>query len=371
MRARLLALSLPLLALPTAARAQSWPVQGTVTVQTQAPPPPPPAPAQVEVQMQAPPPPPVVVEQPPVLPPPPTAPPPPMVIQQPTLGYNLVYGPDPETVGARVQLVVGQGLNGMALGLCVAGLAGAERSAIYSGALLLGGGLGAVGALLATRDGVTTGQAAVINNSTLFGGAVAGYALLGLNESRINERTTWGVLGAGLLLGTGAGIAVATQRPLSGRVEFASSLGGWSAFFGGHLYFATQGYNRADSGLAIFAWSSLGLMAAGVAAGALIAPNVPVSAARMRWINLSGLGGWAVIGLSSLLLASDGDGRDAMMAYGIGSIAGAAGGAVLGYFLTANVDAQWARGREEARNQVSFSPGGPGGSPGLSLSGTF
>lgn len=372
---RKLALTFALASIPSLAAAQQWPgVSGQITVQTAPPPPPPP---QQPVYVQ---------QQPPQYAPPPPPPagyapqyPQPMQLPPPRLNYNLVYGPEPISSGARVQLVVGQSINGMGIGLALAGVADARSSSIYSGAMLLGGGVGAVASLLATRDGITMGQASAINFGTLFGGLAATFTAVGLSRT-IEGRGVAGLFAGGLALGTGAGIAWASQSPLSGRVEFASSVGIWSAFVGTHLYLATRGYGTWDDATSrneftVLGWSSLGLTAAGLVAGVLLAPNVPVSAARMRWINLAGLGGYTVIGLSSLLLAADGSGEDALMAYSIGSIAGLGGGLVLGYFLTQNTDSYWDRMHEGvARRQgpsLTVAPGGPGGSPGLSFGGTF
>lgn len=369
---RTVALTLAFACLPSLAAAQQWPtVSGQITVQT-APPPPPPQ-QQMVVQAQQPQP--VYVQAPP--PPPPAYAPVPMM--QPRLNYNMVYGPEPATTGARVQLVVGQAVNGMALGLSLAGLADARSTAIYSGAMLLGGGAGAVGALLASRDGITAGQAAAVNYGSIFGGLAAMFTAFGLSNSHIEGRAVAGIVAGGLAVGTGAGIAWAAQTPLGGRVEFASSMGLWSAFLGAHLYLATRGYgtfdSRASDGLSVLGWSSLGFMAAGLTAGVLLAPQVPVSAARMRWINLSAAGGYAVIGLSSLLLAADGTGEDALMAYSIGSMVGVTGGALLGYFLTTNTDSYWERMHEGAASRrgptLGFSPGSSGAPLGGTFVGTF
>jgi hypothetical protein len=295
------------------------------------------------------------------------------------LTYNMVYGPEPVTGGARVQLVVGQTINGMGLGLALAGLAGSERIPIYTAMALLGSGTGAAIALLASRDGVTPGQAAVINNGTVFGGLAAGMMLLGLSDRGISSRTVFGLLAGGLALGTGAGVVLAAQRPLSGRVEFASSMGLWSTFLGAHLYLGSRGYGSwdryGDTEVPVLGWSSLGFLAAGLTAGILLAPSVPVSAARMRWINLAAAGGWAVIGFSSFLLATGGTGNDMLMAYSIGSIVGVAGGAALGYFLTQDTDTYWERMHDGITGRrgptIGFAPGADGSSLGASLVGSF
>lgn len=371
---RTVALTLAFACLPSLAAAQQWPtVSGQITVQT-APPPPPPQQMVVQAPPQQQP---VYVQAPP--PPPPQQAYAPVPMMQPQLNYNMVYGPEPATTGARVQLVVGQAVNGMALGLTLAGLADARSSAIYSGAMLLGGGVGAVGALLASRDGVTAGQAAAVNYGSVFGGLASMFTAFGLSNSRLGDRAVFGIVAGGLAVGTGAGIAWAAQTPLGGRVEFASSMGIWSAFLGAHLYLATRGYGtwdgRGDNEVTVLGWSSLGFMAAGLTAGVLLAPQVPVSAARMRWINLSAAGGYAVIGLSSLLLAADGTGEDALMAYSIGSMVGVTGGALLGYFLTTNTDSYWERMHEGAASRrgptLAFSPGSTGAPLGGTFVGTF
>lgn len=337
-------LTLALLAAPSLASAQQWP-----------PPPPPPQDGGQLVVQQA---------DGSVTP----------VQAAPQLQYNMVYGPEPDSSGARLTLTVGQAINGMGLGLSLAMLTGSESPGVYGGALLLGGGVGAVAALVASRHGITEGQADAVNFGSGFGGLASMFLLFGINEN-FSSQAVGGILAAGLTLGTAGGIVAATQNPLSGRVNFAASLGLWGAFLGSHVWIGTRGYgaDRASDALRSLGWSSFAVMGAGLAAGALLAPSVHVSARRMRYINLAATGGWAVIGLSSALFASGSGGDAVLTAYGFGSIAGVAAGAVVGTLLTDDTDAFWEQQRRTtARNfDVNLAPGGPGGSLGLSLGGSF
>jgi hypothetical protein len=313
-------------------------------------------------------------------------PPPPqqnnLVLTEPTVrlplrnSYNLVYGPEPLSSGARLTLVIGQGINGAMLGLSVAMIANPNSSSVYSGAMLLGAGVGVVAAMLATRDGITEGQEAAVNRGSLFGGISALYLMLSIN-SRLSESAAGGILATGLTLGTVGGILAAVNKPLAGRVEFASSIGIWAAFLAGHTFLLTNGFGTfggsgRESARALGV-SSLVLMGGGIVAGALLAPSVPISAARMRWINLAGLGGWLVVGLSASLFASDGRSDEVRVPYALGSLIGASAGIVLGALFTSDADNGWQqRAHTTSRNRIALMPGGTMDAPlGLSLAGTF
>ncbi|MBI5515514.1 MAG: hypothetical protein HY909_17165 [Deltaproteobacteria bacterium] len=332
-------------------------------------------------------------------PPDPSAPPPPpqaasseLVVQQPDgsvssvqsardLQYNLVFGPEPVSSGGRLELSVTQGLNGMGIGLSLAALSGSRSPGVYAGASILGGGLGLATALVLTRDGITEGQSSAINMGTLYGGLGALFLSFGIADG-LSVQAVGGIFAAGLTLGTVGGIVASFQRPLAGRVQFAGSLGVWSSFVSAHLFLATQGYgsfSRDDSAGAVrvFGLTSFGTLGAGLLAGALLAPNVNVTASRMRFINLAAVGGATVVGLSSMLFALESRDENALLtAYGIGAIAGAVGGAALGYLLTNRHDEFWfqqRQGQVASRRgfELNLLPGGPNGTPGLSLGGTF
>jgi hypothetical protein len=298
-----------------------------------------------------------------------------------SLQYNLVFGPEPMSPGARTELAITQGLAGVGIGVSLATLAGSRSPGVYAGASLLGAGLGLTTALVLTRDGVTEGQSASINTGSLYGGLGSMFLSVGLADG-LTTQAVGGIFAVGLTLGTVGGVVASFQRPLAGRVQFASSLGVWSSFVSAHLFLATQGYGtfasgRSSTAFRVFGLTSFGTLGAGLVVGALLAPGINVSAARVRYINLAAVGGAAVVGLSSMLFALEArDSETLLTAYGIGAIVGAIGGGALGYLLTDRTDDFWfqqRQGQATARRGGDWSllPGGPNGTPGLSLGGTF
>lgn len=268
--------------------------------------------------------------------------------------YNLVYGPDPVTLGSRLNLVISQGIIGMAVGAWVPLIVtNAPRAEHIAGGVLLGGAVGITGSLLASMGGVTNGQALAVNMSSTLGlGLGASIAMLASST----PQTTFGLLAGGMALGTAAGAIVATQRPLSGRMLYFSSSALWGAMVATHGYFGVAGNAIGLQGVGGFLLGGL-LVAGGV--GAVSAPFVNVSADRMAWINLSMFGGWTVIGLSSLLFASNSGGSAPLVAYSWGSIAGAALGAVFGVLMTRETDRYWhdARAQQQQQQQGAQTPG--------------
>ncbi|MFO0562531.1 MAG: hypothetical protein U0269_31230 [Polyangiales bacterium] len=305
----------------------------------------------------------------------------------PVPNYNLVYGPDPVTLGARLNLVIGQTLFGMSLGsfvpLMIAG--NSIRAEHIAGGILLGGALGAAGSLVASLNGVTQGQAIAVNfgSGAGLGLGFSVAALAGLRDMQLS----FGLIAAGQALGTAAGAIIALQRPLSGKMSYISSLAGWGAMATWHVY---AGVTNLGAGTSIEAMGGvlLGGLAAGTLAGALTAPFVHVSADRMGWIDLSMAAGWLVVGSSAgLFAASSGSGG---IAYAWGSIAGVGLGALFGILITRDSDRYWHQAREQQLQQaqgaqgrqarlrptqqpsVHFAPGGPGNTPmGFTLAGTF
>jgi hypothetical protein len=304
----------------------------------------------------------------------------------PVPNYNLVYGPDPVTLGARLNLVIGQTLFGMSLGAFVpAMIAGPSiRPEHIAGGVLLGGALGAAGSVVASLNGVTQGQAIAVNfgSGAGLGLGFSVAALAGLRDMQL----TFGLLAAGQALGTAAGAIIALQRPLSGKMSYISSLAGWGSMATWHVY---AGVTNFGAGTTVEAMGGLvlGGLAAGTLAGALTAPFVHVSADRMGWIDLSMAAGWLVVGSASGLFAvSSGNGG---IAYAWGSIAGVGLGAVFGILMTRDSDRFWHQAREQQMQQaqgvgrqarlrptqqpsVHFAPGGPGNTAmGFTLAGMF
>lgn len=268
--------------------------------------------------------------------------------------YNLVYGPDPVTLGARLNLVISQGIVGMAIGAFIPQLVtNSPRGEHIAGGVLLGGAVGVAGSLLASMGGITNGQALSVNMSSLLGlGLGSSIAMLASSS----PQTTFGLLAGGLALGTAAGAIVATQRPLSGRMLYFSSTALWGVMLSTHSYFGIGGTSVSLQGVGGFLMGGL-LVAGGV--GAVSAPFVNVSADRMAWINLSMFGGWTVVGLSSLLFASSSGGNAPLIAYSWGSIAGATLGAIFGVLMTRDTDRYWHEARAHQQAAQTPSQGAP------------
>lgn len=299
--------------------------------------------------------------------------------------HNLVYGPDPISIPARVNLIIGQTLFGMTLGSFVPAMIGANnvRAEHIAGGLLLGGAVGAAGSILASLNGVTTGQSIAVNM-----GSAAGFGLgtsVAFLAGATNPTAVLGLMSGGIALGTIAGAVLATQRPLGGKMSYVASWIGWSTMFATHAYVGVTNLGASTSGQAVGGTLLAGLALGGIIGG-VTAPFVHVSADRMGWINLSMTAGWSVVGLSSMLFAISSGG--AGIAYGWGSIVGAGLGALFGVLVTRDVDRHWhemhrqqqeqrsdvrmSRRRPSMPTQVSVAPGGVGQNPlSLTIAGTF
>jgi hypothetical protein len=297
--------------------------------------------------------------------------------------HNLVYGPDPLSVPARVNLIIGQTLFGMTLGSFVPAIVGGNnvRAEHIAGGLLLGGAVGAAGSILASLNGVTAGQTIAVNLGSAAGlGLGASVALL---AGPTNPQAALGLMSGGIALGTIAGAVLATQRPLGGKMSYIASWIGWSAMVATHAYAGVTNLGTSASGQAVGGTLLAGLVLGGIVGG-VTAPFVHVSADRMGWINLSMTAGWSVVGLSSMLFAVSSGG--AAIAYGWGSIVGAGLGALFGVLVTRDVDRYWhemhsqqqqsevrmSRRRPATPTQFSVAPGGVGQNPlGFTVAGTF
>lgn len=297
----------------------------------------------------------------------------------PTTPPTAPTAEEPVSSAARLQLIIGQSLNGIGLGISLVTMVDPPPSGtVLTAATILGGGAGAIAAALATPNGITLGQSDAVTYSTLFGGIAAAHLLLGLDDA-LNARGAAGILAGGLTLGTGLGVFWATRRPNAGRVEFATSLGLWGTFLGAHLYLATRGYGVWDSSptaakVPIYAWSSLAWTAASLTAGMLLSSRVSVEASRMRVINVGGIGGWLVGGLVGFLASRKSD-DEGTLGYSLGSMLGFGSGAVIAYLLTgdrerASAFPQSAQARRSGAT-VQILPGASSSPIGLSLAGSF
>jgi hypothetical protein len=266
----------------------------------------------------------------------------------PIPNYNLVYGPDPISFGARVNLVTGGTITGMLFGGFVPAIFPGFRGEHVGAGVLLGGALGMAGSLLASMNGVTQGQAIAVNLGTGIGlGLGFSVAMITTPQS---AGTILGIAASGIALGTLGGALLAMQRPLSGSMSFVGSMAAWSTVLTSHICFGV-GCTRGSPSTAVPIMG--GAIAAGLVGGtvlgALTAPSVRISSDRMGWIDLSMSVGTLVVGGSASLFAASGGGAD--IAWGWGAIAGAGLGALFGVLITQNTDAFWHRARQEQLRQ--------------------
>ncbi|AFE03624.1 hypothetical protein COCOR_00658 [Corallococcus coralloides DSM 2259] len=230
--------------------------------------------------------------------------------------------------GARASLTVVQTLHGITQGILLCEISNCQDGRAYVAVSLLGGGAGAAISLLATRSGLTQGQAAAINSGTVWG---FGYGLASIGSFDLDGDSSTGAVMAGALGFTGLGILVAEfARPTAGQVSLANSGGLWAGVVTG-LLLATQsnGDTRAFFGI------EQGVVGAGLITFALVSRHLDISRGRVLLIDAGGILG-GLVGLSALFLALDSDHGDALL---VGTAAGVLAGLGTATFLTRDFDA--------------------------------
>ncbi|WP_426756848.1 hypothetical protein [Myxococcus sp. Y35] len=237
-------------------------------------------------------------------------------------------GRESRSRGARASLVVVQTMHGAAQGILLCAIGDCSGQG-YVAASLLGAGAGAASSLLLTREGITDGQAAVINSGTVWGFwfGVASLLAFDLDSDEAFGAAILG--GAGF---TGVGILLAhLVNPTSGQVSLANSGGLWAGAVTA-LFLGAADSNTTQDFFAV----ELGATAVGILSMAILSKSVAVSRGRMLIIDAGGiLGGLA--GASAVYLASAGD--DSADAILVGSGFGVLGGLALTTYLTRNFDA--------------------------------
>ncbi|RKG73744.1 hypothetical protein D7W82_38665, partial [Corallococcus sp. CA049B] len=98
--------------------------------------------------------------------------------------------------GARASLTVVQTLHGITQGILLCEISNCQDGRAYVAVSLLGGGAGAAISLLATRSGLTQGQAAAINSGTVWG---FGYGLASIGSLDLDGDSSTGAVMAGEL----------------------------------------------------------------------------------------------------------------------------------------------------------------------------
>lgn len=134
---------------------------------------------------------------------------------------------------ARAELASAQTISGITFGAWACGLAGCEDARLWVSVLTLGGGAGLTASLVFTQDrGITPGRALAVNSGTAWG-VYNGAMIAAIADAE--DSGLFGALLAGQLIGTGAGIAVASlSNPTAGDISMATSGGLW---LGGAMLF--------------------------------------------------------------------------------------------------------------------------------------
>jgi len=241
------------------------------------------------------------------------------------------------TLLARLELVAGQTLHGVAQGLYISGVADEEDIAPVT--TLVGGLVGGVGAFYFTRKGISHGPAMAINAGTYWG--MTNGLLFFLPRGDLSTEARWASMLVFTTAGTGLGIFIASElRPRAGQVALTNSAGFWSGALATYLLMASnQSRDPRLFGL-IQASTDAGLLG-----GMVLSMFLDTSRFRMLLIDVGGvLGTLFGTGLSVVLA----DGYD-IPTFGACAAGSTLAGLALATYLTRDVD------REDAP-AVSFMP---------------
>ncbi|QAT82277.1 hypothetical protein EJ065_0670 [Corallococcus coralloides] len=252
-------------------------------------------------------------------------------LAQDTLARPVVAAPETSvegpSKGARASLTVVQTLHGITQGILLCEISNCQDGRAYVAVSLLGGGAGAAISLLATRSGLTQGQAAAINSGTVWG---FGYGLASIGSFDLDGDSSTGAVMAGALGFTGLGLLVAEfARPTAGQVSLTNSGGLWAGVVAG-LLMATQSGETQD-----FFIIEQGVVGAGLLTFALVSRHLDISRGRVLLIDAGGILG-GLMGLSALFLVLDDDHGDALL---VGTAVGVLAGLGTATFLTRDFDA--------------------------------
>ncbi len=240
------------------------------------------------------------------------------------------------TLSARLELVAGQTLHGVAQGLYIAGISDEDVTPVST---LVGGVAGGVGSFLLTRKGISHGPAMAINAGTYWG--LANGLFFFLPRGELSTEARWGSMLVFTTAGAGLGILIANElRPRAGQVALTNSAGFWSGTLATYLLMASNQHR--DPRIFGFIQASTD---AGLLGGMVLSVFLHTSRLRMLLIDVGGvLGSLFGAGLS-LVLANGYD----LPTFGACAAGSTLAGLALATYLTRDVD------REQAP-AVSFMP---------------
>lgn len=235
--------------------------------------------------------------------------------------------------------------------------------------MFVGAALGAGISVVASWDGLRSGQGMVVESGS-FWGSYNGFlvAVVATNGLSFGTGVAAGVLfETGFALGLGAGVLTAVlARPRAGHVGFLNSGGLWGGAMGLSAWIMSLGNGSNGAGFAAsqLVGVNVGLLAAGIA-GAFY----PTSRGRMLLVDLGTLLGGAVgAGTGTLLAVAAGSSY-----YLVGPLIGglSMAGIVAGFVTTMAITHRIDYPAPSPRVRSSFAPVGPEGRPGLSFGLTF
>ncbi|MFP2911606.1 hypothetical protein ACLESD_42590 [Pyxidicoccus sp. 3LFB2] len=262
-------------------------------------------------------------------------------------------GPERRSSAGLAGMTVLQTLHGATQGILLCAIAECSGQG-YAAVSLLGAGAGAAGTLLLARDGVTSGQAAVVNSGTVWGFWFGIASMLALDLEGDDALAATMLGGAGF---TGVGILLAaTLRPTAGQVSMANSGGLWAGVVTA-LLVATADTGEAKTLFAI----ELGTTAVGIATLAMLSDTLAVSRGRMLIIDAGGILG-GLLGATATFLTAGDDAGDAIL---VGSAVGVVTGLAVTAYITRDFDGR--NGPEAVLTPALLGKDGAG----VALSGRF
>lgn len=264
------------------------------------------------------------------------------------------------TVLSRAEVVTGQTVHGIVLGVQVCAVIECDGPRSFVGWPTLGGIAGLGGSLYLTREGISPGHSSLINSATVWGG------LLGLRTADLlriwDERVMLATM-FGQAVGVGSGIVLGDVfRPTSGDVALMNHGAIWASA----LYFmVTAGVLELDFDYNVDLVTSIVVPVVGASAGALVSQYYPMSRARVRVVSASGLvGALAGLALPFFILEEDLNPRVGFGGMTLGSLLGLG----LGTYFTPGWDGEY---REGMSMQMSLVPSLDGKGLHVGLGGTF
>ncbi len=257
----------------------------------------------------------------------------------------------------RAELVVVQGVHGLAVGAEVCALVNCTDSEVGS-TMAIGAIAGVTISLIATREGTSLPVVQSINAGTAWG-AWHGLALSVPLDLFYNPEVGALTMLASQGLGIAGGLVLNRHfQPTSGQISQATSAGAWAGILGSLTFPAIAGSWAPGGWLTALAFSDAGLVA-----GSFWASANPMTRPQVRYINLMGSLG-TVVGLLLAAGAEASEG-DTVARY---SLFGALGGLTVGYLTTPDPRV---RNRRTARNNVHLLPAPTQGGLTVQLAGSW